>query len=131
MNLTHEQIEAAINCKTIEEFEEFIKQEGFKLSQDEIAECFDSICPHELSEEDLKAVSGGSTRIGGTTYSDESPYYAIVGIGHSCSLYRRNNDIKGLNNTCFTCTGNHKGTPGLFRLYCGNRTRDNDPVRGK
>ena len=61
MNFTGEEIKKAKNCKTLEEFKELAKAEGFDLSEEELKDCFSATRGGELNDDDLDRVAGGKS----------------------------------------------------------------------
>ena len=59
MDFTTEQMEKAKNCKTLDEFKEMAKAEGFDLSEEEAKNCFSATRGGELSDDELSSVAGG------------------------------------------------------------------------
>ena len=58
-DLTSEQILKGMSCKTLDEFQAFIKDQGFDLTEDEAQAFFEEMYATELTEEELDAVAGG------------------------------------------------------------------------
>lgn len=58
-DLTPEQIQKGMACKSLEEFQAFVKSEGFDLDEDEAQAIFEDMYEMELSSEQLDAVAGG------------------------------------------------------------------------
>ena len=57
--LTREQIEKAMSCKTAEELMKAAAEEGFDLTRQEAEAYFDEMSDVELDEEALDEVAGG------------------------------------------------------------------------
>lgn len=57
--LTPEQIQKGMACKSLGEFEEFAKQEGFDLDEQEAQAVFERLYETGLSDEELASVAGG------------------------------------------------------------------------
>ena len=57
--LTGEQIEKAMSCKTAEELMKAAAEEGFELTKEEAEAYFDEMSDMELDEEALNEVAGG------------------------------------------------------------------------
>ena len=57
--LTGEQIEKAMSCKTAEELMKAAAEEGFELTKEEAEAYFDEMSDMELDEEALDEVAGG------------------------------------------------------------------------
>lgn len=58
-DLTPEQIQKGMTCKSLDEFQTFIKGEGFDLDEAEAQAIFEDMYELELSNEELDAVAGG------------------------------------------------------------------------
>ena len=61
--LTPEQIQKGLACKSLEEFQAFVKDQGFDLEEDEAQAYFEEMYEMELTEEELQAVAGGGSWI--------------------------------------------------------------------
>ena len=57
--LTPEQIQKGMACKSLDEFQAYVKDEGFDLDETEAQAIFEEMFEMELSDEDLEAVAGG------------------------------------------------------------------------
>ncbi len=57
--LTKEQIEKAMACKTVEELMDVAKNEGFELTKEEAEAYMAEMTDFELDDEKLEAVAGG------------------------------------------------------------------------
>ncbi|MBR5376347.1 MAG: hypothetical protein IK139_03630 [Lachnospiraceae bacterium] len=68
--LTGEQIEKAMSCKTAEELMKAAAEEGFELTKEEAEAYFDEMSDMELDEEALDEVAGGDRR-----YKPDAPMY--------------------------------------------------------
>ena len=58
--LTPGQIQKGLACKSLDEFKEFVKQEGFQLDEKEAQAVFEELYEAGLSDEELDAVAGGT-----------------------------------------------------------------------
>ena len=58
--LSPEQIQKAMACKSLGEFREFVISEGFDLSEEESKAVFEQIYEVGLSDKELEAVAGGT-----------------------------------------------------------------------
>ena len=59
--LTPEQIQKGLACKSLDEFQSFVKDEGFDLDEAEAQAIFEEMYEMELSDKDLEAVAGGTS----------------------------------------------------------------------
>lgn len=59
MNWSDEQVKKAGACKTIEEFKDLAKKEGYDFSDEQAEEYFQATRKGKLSDDDLDAVAGG------------------------------------------------------------------------
>ena len=57
--LTSEQILKGMACKSLDEFQAYVKGEGFDLDEAEAQAFFEEMYAMELSDEELTAVAGG------------------------------------------------------------------------
>ena len=57
--LTPEQIQKGMACKSLDEFQAFVKTEGFDLNEEEAQAIFEEMYEMELSDEELMGVAGG------------------------------------------------------------------------
>lgn len=80
----------------------------------------------ELADEELDNVSGGSSCVGGRTYSDDWPYALITTAFNSCSHWKLAQDYTINARWCEECQWSVKS--GAV-LYCMSRTRNNDPYK--
>ena len=71
--LTSEQIQKGMACKSLEEFQAFVKGQGFDLEEDEAQAFFEEMYEMELTDEELEAVAGGNYWDG--TSAEECPDY--------------------------------------------------------
>ena len=58
--LSPEQIQKGIACKTLDEFKDFAEREGFQLSEAEAQDIFEQLYANGLSDEEIEAVAGGT-----------------------------------------------------------------------
>lgn len=58
--LTKEQIEKAMQCKTADELMELAKTGGYEITKDEAEAYMAELVDHDLDEEKLKAIAGGT-----------------------------------------------------------------------
>lgn len=61
-DLSPEQIQRGMACKTLEEFKAFVGAEGLDLDDAETQAAFDEMNGMELSEDDLDNIAGGAWR---------------------------------------------------------------------
>ena len=59
-DLTPEQIQKGMACKSLDDFKAYVKGEGFDLDEKETQAIFEEMYATELSDEELEAVAGGS-----------------------------------------------------------------------
>lgn len=57
--LTPEQIQKGMACKSIDEFKAFVEDEGFDLDEGEAEAFFEEMYATGLSDDELEAVAGG------------------------------------------------------------------------
>lgn len=58
-NLTPEQIQKGMTCKSLDDFKAFVKSEGFDLDDAEAQAIFEEMYAMELTDEELMGVAGG------------------------------------------------------------------------
>ena len=59
MEFSKEQIEKAKNCKTLDEFKNLAKEEGFSFKDEEAKALFEVTRSGELTDEEVSTVAGG------------------------------------------------------------------------
>mgnify|MGYP002627532854 CR=1 FL=1 len=57
--MTPDQIHKGMACKSLEEFQAYVKEQGFDLDEKEAQAIFEEMFAMELSDEELDAVAGG------------------------------------------------------------------------
>ena len=65
--ITKEQIEKAMQCKTADELMALAKSEGFEITKDEAEAYFAEFADIELDEKALRNVAGGTCNLEGTS----------------------------------------------------------------
>ena len=76
MKFSEEQMKKAKACKTVDEFKEMAKAEGFNFSEEEAKTYFNATRTGELNDEDLDNIAGGKGRkfTGATKYAVMCPF---------------------------------------------------------
>lgn len=134
MNCYSDVMEKAKAASNAEEFLALAAENGITLSPEEAERYFTLLNQEkdgspdgcELADEELDNVAGGSSCVGGRTYSDEWPYCLITTAFNSCSHWKLSQDYTINARWCEECQWSVK--KGAV-LYCMSRTRGNDPYK--
>lgn len=95
--------------KSAQELRELLGKEGITISEEKAQKYYDAYKAHgEIGDDELDSVSGGGC------YTKDG--HLLTTVGYGCKFYEKEEDLGGVDGTCYCCKYWHRDNATGFTL---------------